>query len=219
MSLFYSRSLSFNTAMLLLIPTRLVGQSVWHDSFICVTWLIHMCVTWNSQCHALHLKVCEMARSYVCHDSFICVRLDCFILVWCDSFIYVWHDSLICVWHTRHNHAPLLMGRRVLQRVAMCCSVLICLAACCSVLQRAATCCSVCVIVLYCVRATLPLGQGVWHDWSIYVWHDRFNMWVIWLIHMCVTCLIHTCVTWLTFLYGLATSGRLLKITGLSCRI
>jgi len=31
---------------------------VWHDSFICVTWLIHMC---------------DMTPSYVWHDSFICV--------------------------------------------------------------------------------------------------------------------------------------------------
>ena len=34
-----------------------VTQSyVWHDAFICVTWLIHMC---------------DMTRSYVWHDSFI----------------------------------------------------------------------------------------------------------------------------------------------------
>jgi len=31
---------------------------VWHDSFICVTWLIHMC---------------GMTHSYVWHDSFTCV--------------------------------------------------------------------------------------------------------------------------------------------------
>ena len=31
---------------------------VWHDSFTCVIWLIHMCA---------------MTHSYVCHDSFTCV--------------------------------------------------------------------------------------------------------------------------------------------------
>ena len=31
---------------------------VWHDSFICVTWVIHMC---------------DMSHSYVWHASFICV--------------------------------------------------------------------------------------------------------------------------------------------------
>jgi len=33
-------------------------SSVWHDSFICVTWLIHLC---------------DMTHSSVWHDSFICV--------------------------------------------------------------------------------------------------------------------------------------------------
>jgi len=33
---------------------------LWHDSFICVTWLIHMC---------------DMTHSYACHDSFISQRL------------------------------------------------------------------------------------------------------------------------------------------------
>jgi len=43
---------------------------VWHDSFMCVTWLIHMC---------------DMTHSYVWHDSFICVTL-------CVRF-HVSHDS------------------------------------------------------------------------------------------------------------------------------
>jgi len=42
---------------------------VWHDSFICVTWLIHMC---------------DMTHSYVWHDSFICVT-------WCHMMhSYTW---------------------------------------------------------------------------------------------------------------------------------
>jgi len=58
---------------------------VWHDSFICVTWLIHMC---------------DMTHSYVWHDSFICVTwllfecVTCLIHAWHDSFI---RDSVICV--------------------------------------------------------------------------------------------------------------------------
>jgi len=43
-----------------------------HDSFICVTWLIHMC---------------DMTHSYVWHDSFICVT-------W---LIHLCHDSFICL--------------------------------------------------------------------------------------------------------------------------
>jgi len=53
--------------------------SMWHDSFICVTRLIHMCdmthsyvwhdalvrVTWR-------IHMCDMTHVYLCHDSFIC---------------------------------------------------------------------------------------------------------------------------------------------------
>ena len=53
---------------------------VWPDSFICVTWLIHMC---------------DMTNSYVWHDSFICVT---WLIHMCDMpHSYVWHDSSICV--------------------------------------------------------------------------------------------------------------------------
>jgi len=53
---------------------------VWHDSFICLTWLIH---------------VCDMTHSYVWHDSFICVI---WLIHICDAtHPYVWHDSSICV--------------------------------------------------------------------------------------------------------------------------
>jgi len=51
---------------------------VWHDSFICVTWLIHMS---------------DMTHSYVWHDSFICVtsliytRDTTHLYVRCDSCI------------------------------------------------------------------------------------------------------------------------------------
>ena len=41
--------------------TRYVTHShVWHDSFLCVTWLIH---------------ICDMTHSHVRHDSFTCVRI------------------------------------------------------------------------------------------------------------------------------------------------
>jgi len=53
---------------------------VWHDSFIYVTWLIH---------------VCDMTHSHVWHDSFICVTWR--IHVGGVTHSYVWHDSFICV--------------------------------------------------------------------------------------------------------------------------
>jgi len=62
---------------------------VWHDSFICVTWLIH---------------VCDMTHPYVWHDSFICVT---WLIYMCDlTHLYVWHDSFTCpcrcmIWSAR----------------------------------------------------------------------------------------------------------------------
>jgi len=56
---------------------------VWHDSFICVTWLIHMC---------------DMTQSYVWTDLSICVT---WLIQTCGmTYLYVWHvwyHWLICV--------------------------------------------------------------------------------------------------------------------------
>jgi len=52
----------------------------WRDSFICVTWLIHMR---------------DVTHSYVWRDSFICVT---WLIHMCDvTHSYVWRDSFICV--------------------------------------------------------------------------------------------------------------------------
>jgi len=75
---------------------------VWYDSFICVTWLIHMCdMTHSYVCHDSFICVtwlihmCDMTQSYVWHDSFICVT---WLIHICDrTRSYVWHDSFICV--------------------------------------------------------------------------------------------------------------------------
>jgi len=57
-----------------------VVTGVWHDSFICVTWLMYMC---------------GMAHSCVWHDSFL--RVTWLIHV-CDmTHSYVWHNSVINV--------------------------------------------------------------------------------------------------------------------------
>jgi len=52
----------------------------------------------------------------------------------------------------------------VLQRVAVCCSVLQCVAVCCSVVQRGAVCCSVfavCCSMLQCVAVCCSVLQTV----------------------------------------------------------
>ena len=67
---------------------------VWHDSFLCVTWLISMC---------------DMTRSYVWHDSFLCATWLIHMLcgkihsyMRCDVFVhekkthsYVRHDTFM----------------------------------------------------------------------------------------------------------------------------
>jgi len=55
---------------------------LWHDSFIRVTWPVHMCDT-----HMTHLCVW--------HESFICVT---WLIYGCDMTpSYVWHDSFMGV--------------------------------------------------------------------------------------------------------------------------
>ena len=81
-------------------------HDTWHDSFTCVTWLIH---------------VCDMTHSYVWHDSFtrvtwrIHMRDMTHLYVWhgihmCDMthtyLQYVWHDSYMCdMTHSYGMHA------------------------------------------------------------------------------------------------------------------
>jgi len=65
-----------------------------HDSFICVTWLIHM--LWHDSfiCATWLIHKCDMTHSYVRHDSFICVT---WLILMCDmTHPHVWHDSFIC---------------------------------------------------------------------------------------------------------------------------
>jgi len=52
---------------------------VWHDSLLCVTWLIYMCdmthwYVWHDTCICVtwHMHMCDMTHWYVWHDSFMC---------------------------------------------------------------------------------------------------------------------------------------------------
>jgi len=73
-----SKGSTIVTAQPTLIFTNMYSRTsyVWHDSFIFVTWLIHMC---------------GMTHSYVWHDSFICVTW--LIHTGDMTHSYVWHDS------------------------------------------------------------------------------------------------------------------------------
>ena len=84
---------------------------VWHDSFICVTWLLHMCnmtpwYVWHDSfiCVTWLIHTCEMTHSYLWHEALLSlVRHDSPVCVtWltrmCDmTHPYVCHDSLECV--------------------------------------------------------------------------------------------------------------------------
>ena len=121
------------------------GCSSWYgnDSFICVTWLIHMC---------------DMTHSYVWHDS----SNGCSSLYGNDSFICVtWlihmcdmthpMDLVCCMWKHFAARTPcaFLFG-------AVCCSVFQSVAVCSSMLQ----CDSLC-FPLWAIRDTLRLGGGL----------------------------------------------------------
>ena len=75
----------------------------WHNSFICVTWLIHVYemthsyVTWHAdRWYQLRWRIPlrSMTHSYVWHDA--CIR-DTWLIHMCEmTHLYVWHDAFIC---------------------------------------------------------------------------------------------------------------------------
>jgi len=75
---------------------------MWHDSFIYVTWLIHICdMTYSYMWHASFIYVtwlihiCDMTHLYMWHDSFIYVTW--LIHTYDMTHSYMWHDSFIYV--------------------------------------------------------------------------------------------------------------------------
>ena len=66
---------------------------VWHDSFICVTWLIYV---W----HDSFMRDMEHSHCY-CAVAF----QTCLIQIWATTCLYVWDDAFTCVtwrihmWH------------------------------------------------------------------------------------------------------------------------
>ena len=89
---------------------------VWHDAFLCVTWLLHMChltpsYVWHDSCVCVTwlLLMCDRTPSYVSRDFSICVTWLLHIRV-CDMTpSCVRHDSLIRVAWLLHIMTPLVM--------------------------------------------------------------------------------------------------------------
>ena len=80
---------SFTCVTWLIHMCDVTHSHVWRDSFTCVTWLIHMCqiISWMSHTWVCHSFAC-VTHSFMCHSwatpSF-----------WRDSFTCVTHVSLI----------------------------------------------------------------------------------------------------------------------------
>ena len=69
---------------------------VWHDSFICVRWLIHACDMTHSMAHLL----CDMTHRYIWYMTRLYVWLDSFIRVLLPMYT-PWHD--LAYLHVRHD--------------------------------------------------------------------------------------------------------------------
>ena len=141
-----------------------------HDSFICVTWLIHMCdVTHSYKWHGPFIfktwllykwetwliHTCDMTHSYVWHDSFIQATRP-FHVYRHDWFICERHDSFTCVTWLMHISDTTLSCVRH--------DSFIC--------ERHDS--------FICIDMT---HSYVWHDSSICVTRLLY-MWETWLIHM-----------------------------------
>jgi len=89
---------------------------VWYDSFICMTWFIHVCnmtrlYVWHASfiCVTWLVHMCNMTHSYVRHDSFTCVTWLLHVrdmtpqyerpvsLICVTWLMHVWCDTFICV--------------------------------------------------------------------------------------------------------------------------
>ena len=80
---------------------------VYHNSFICVPWLVHM--------YAWVIHMCAMTHSYVPHDSFICVPWLIHMCAMClpntasrsNHITTCVHTSPYCAWKVKeitHTH-------------------------------------------------------------------------------------------------------------------
>jgi len=90
-----------------LVECAISLKHAWHDSFVCVTWLVCLGLNLRSAliCMTWLVHMCDMTHLYVWHDSIVCVTW--LILPLVESAIsldmrdmassYVWHDSRVRV--------------------------------------------------------------------------------------------------------------------------
>jgi len=138
---------------------------VWHASYICVTWLIHMC---------------DLTHSYVWPDSFICVTCLMYLMMLLLAHFDVLHDEdkLLCfkrlirlcdithtfMWHDSYSYT--CTWWRCCWPILTCCMM--------------KTSCLAWRDSYVCVTWLIQMCD-VTHT---YVWHASYKC-VTWLIHMC----------------------------------
>jgi len=79
--------------------THVACWDVWHDAFMCVTWLTAMVRErlhgYTASTHMVCVDMCDTTHSYVRHDASVCVTRR---IRMCDTTHFcVWHDAFICV--------------------------------------------------------------------------------------------------------------------------
>ena len=165
------------------VATCMTRSYVWHDSFICVTWLVHMwdmtrSYAWHESfiCFTWLVHVCDMTHWYVWHDAFICWT---WLVYTCDrAHWYVWQDSLMCVCLWLIHICDIIHSY-----------VCVCVCVCLCVLQDSFTCVKQSIHTCDIIRVTWLVYTC---DMTpLYVWHDSFVC-VTWII-ICVTWIIHMC--------------------------
>ena len=95
------------------LNVRLYQSCLWHDSLMCVAWLIHTC-GWIEAAGNVRLnQTCVIHDSFMCvwHDAFMCVTRLFHTRSWIEAVVnvrlnqtYVIHDSFTCVWHESSTH-------------------------------------------------------------------------------------------------------------------
>jgi len=175
---------------------------VWHDLFISVTWLIYLCMTTHSSRVTILMRMCDMTHSCVWHDSFMCMTWLIHVCDLCISSRHIHHvwqySQYSCTCEIWHAHMFGMTHSHVWHDLFTCVTWLI----------------SMCDMT----------HSHVWHMTHSYVWYDSVIR-VTWLIHVCdlthsnvrpdsciyATWLMHVCnsitrVTWLNHMCDVTQS-------------